>query len=175
MADEPNTPAPDAPAADEPDNQPDAPATDALGDAGKKALDAERKEKRAAEKRAADLEARLKEFEDRDKSEAEKLAERATTSETRAQAAENRADRLEVALEKGLTLSQAKRLVGSTREELEADAEELLKDLAEAGKPRTPKPDPNQGRLPNGTPLDPKQADLAQIEADLAAASGRRR
>ena len=34
-----------------------------------------------------------------------------------------------VALDKKLTPSQAKRLVGSTREELEADADELLADL----------------------------------------------
>jgi len=34
--------------------------------------------------------------------------------------------RLQVALDKGLTGSQAKRLVGSTKEELEADADELL-------------------------------------------------
>lgn len=38
--------------------------------------------------------------------------------------------RLRVALDKGLTLSQAKRLVGTTEEEILADVEELLKDLA---------------------------------------------
>jgi len=37
--------------------------------------------------------------------------------------------RAEVALAKGLTPTQAKRLVGSTKEELEADADELLADL----------------------------------------------
>lgn len=57
---------------DEPSTQVDAPATDAppatpdLGDAGKKALDAER----AARK---DAERKLKEFEDRDKTELQKL------------------------------------------------------------------------------------------------------
>lgn len=34
--------------------------------------------------------------------------------------------RLQVALDKGLTKTQAKRLVGSTKEELEADADEIL-------------------------------------------------
>lgn len=101
-------------------------ATEALGDGGKKALDAERRERRAAEKRASDFEARLKEFEDRDKTEAEKLAERATAAEKRAAELETSALRLEVAAEKGLTPTQAKRLVGATREELEADADELL-------------------------------------------------
>lgn len=37
---------------------------------------------------------------------------------------------LEVALDKGLTKKQASRLVGDTLEELEADAEEFLKELA---------------------------------------------
>ena len=101
-------------------------ATDDLGDAGKKALDAERREKRAAEKRAAELEARLKEFEDRDKAESTRAIERAEAAEKAAAAAEARALRLEVASEKGLTAAQAKRLVGESREELEADAQELL-------------------------------------------------
>lgn len=111
------------------DNQP---ATGELGDAGKKALDAERKEKRAAERRAAELEARLKEFEDRDKSESERAVERAEAAERRAAEAESRALRLEIAADKGLTPAQAKRLVGETREELEADAAELLETFKPA-------------------------------------------
>ena len=102
------------------------PAMGDLGDAGKKALDAERRDKRAAEKRAADLEARLKEFEDRDKTESTRAIERAEAAEKAAAAAEARALRLEIASENGLTAAQAKRLVGETREELEADAKELL-------------------------------------------------
>lgn len=63
------------------------------------------------------------------KSELQKAVERAEKAEkdltpTRAQVA-----RLEVALEKGLTLTQAKRLVGTTKDELAADADELLADL----------------------------------------------
>lgn len=41
--------------------------------------------------------------------------------------------KLQVALEKGLTAKQVKRLVGITREELEADADELIEDAG--GKP----------------------------------------
>ena len=37
--------------------------------------------------------------------------------------------RLEIALDKGFTKTQARRLVGKTREELEADADELAEDL----------------------------------------------
>lgn len=114
------------------DNVTDQPATGDLGDAGKKALDAERREKRAAEKRAADLEARLKEFEDRDKTESTRAIERAEAAEKAAAAAESRALRLEIAAEKGLTPAQAKRLVGESREELEADADELLETFKPA-------------------------------------------
>ena len=116
------------------------PATGELGDAGKKALDAERREKRAAEKRAADLEARLKEFEDRDKTESTRAIERAEAAEKAAAAAESRALRLEVAAEKGLTPAQAKRLVGESREELESDADELL----ETFKPPSVEDDPQE-------------------------------
>ena len=79
-----------------------------------------------ANKEAETLRLKLQEFEDRDKSEAQKLAERAEAAERAVAAAEARALRLEVASEKGLTAAQAKRLVGSSREELEADADELL-------------------------------------------------
>lgn len=40
----------------------------------------------------------------------------------------------EIALEKGLTKTQAKRLVGATREELEADADELIAEFGHRGK-----------------------------------------
>ena len=49
--------------------------------------------------------------------------------EQRATAAEALAARYEVALEKGLPLTLAKRLVGATREELLADAEALASDV----------------------------------------------
>ena len=57
------------------------------------------------------------------------IEERVADIERAAKASEERALRAEVANAKGLTPSQAKRLVGSTREELEADADELLKDI----------------------------------------------
>ncbi|MEU8371209.1 hypothetical protein [Micromonospora tulbaghiae] len=127
---------------DEQASQPD------LGDAGKRALQEERRKARDAAKRAADLEARLKDYEDRDKSEAEKTAERLADAEKRASAAEQRALRLEVAAAKGLTPGQAKRLVGATREELEADADDILATFPTAPavpERKAPKPDPSQG------------------------------
>jgi len=66
------------------------------------------------------------------KTEIEKATGRATEAETKAAAAERRALVAEVALEKGLTPSQAKRLDGNTRDELVADADDLLKDIGGA-------------------------------------------
>lgn len=90
---------------------------------------------------------KLKELEDRDKSDSEKLAERVAAAEKRAADAEAKALRLEVAAAKGLTPSQVKRLVGTTREELEADADELLADFA----PRSHNDDPPP---PGGRPKE---------------------
>lgn len=118
---------------------------DQLGEAGKKALAAEREQRKAAEKELAKYRKAEQEKADADRTEAEKRA----AAEQRAVDAELRATRLEVAHEKGLTPAQAKRLVGTTREELEADADEVLRDFpvapaAPAG-PAKPKPDPSQG------------------------------
>jgi hypothetical protein len=60
---------------------------------------------------------------------AKTLEDRVAEIERQAKDSETRALRAEVANAKGLTSSQAKRLVGSTKEELEADADELLKDI----------------------------------------------
>ena len=102
-----------------------------------------------------DLKAKAAKFDEIDaqsKSEVEKATEKAAAIERERDQAQARLNRLEVALEKGLSPSQAKRLVGDTREELEADADELLKDLGDSNKPRSPKPDPNQGRSGAGGP-----------------------
>ena len=66
---------PQAPATPEAeDKTPENPvSTEPLGDAGKRALDAERKARRDADRRAAQLEAKLKEYEDAQKSDTEKL------------------------------------------------------------------------------------------------------
>jgi hypothetical protein len=103
------------------------------------ALKKANKDAEAHRKRLTDIEEAKK---DADKSEAEKRA----AAEQRAVDAEMRATRLEVAHEKGLTPAQAKRLVGATREELEADADEILRDFpVTPPKPAAPKPDPSQG------------------------------
>lgn len=98
---------------------------------------------REAEKELAQHRKAAEEKAAADKTEAERRAD----AEARAAAAEQRALRLEVAAEKGLTPAQAKRLVGDTREQLEADADEILTTFPTAApeKPKKPKPDPSQG------------------------------
>lgn len=112
--------------------------TASLGEGGKKALDAERKARAAAEKTATaaqkkldDMAKRLQQFEDRDKTDAQKLAERAQTAEAEAAKASSKLMRFEVAADKKLPAGWANRLQGSTKEELEADADSLLKELGE--------------------------------------------
>lgn len=75
-------------------------------------------------------ETRLKELEEADKSELEKANTKAADAERRVAAAEAKMLRYEIAAEKGLTLAQAKRLVGDSREELESDADELVEQFA---------------------------------------------
>lgn len=93
---------------------------------------------------------------DAQKTAEQKAAEALTAAEAKAQAAERRALLLEVAAEKGITAAQAKRLVGSTREELLADADEFLQSLPGAqpqpGSSRRPVESLKPGALPAGEP-----------------------
>lgn len=100
-----------------------------LGDGGRKALEAERKARRDAEKKVTELEAALQEIADRDKSASEKQAEQITSLKAELAKATLSTARFRVALQSGLSETQAKRLVGDTEEELTADAEQLVQDL----------------------------------------------
>lgn len=118
---------------------------------------------------------KAKELEDANKTELEKLTERASGAEDRATSAELRALRMEVALDKapdGMPVTKiralAKRLTGSTQEELEADAEELFAEFAPAsdastngdGRPKEtlPKvPLPNSENLRLDDETDPRK------------------
>lgn len=68
----------------------------------------------------------LRKAQDSSKSEMDKVKEQLSELSKRAEEAEAKSLRAEVAQAKNLTPAQAKRLQGSTREELEADADELL-------------------------------------------------
>ncbi|MEU8525261.1 hypothetical protein AB0C77_06610 [Streptomyces sp. NPDC048629] len=134
--------------------------TASLSDTGKKALSEERKARAAAERQARaatrqldDLSKRIKEFEDRDKSDLDKLTERATTAEQAATAAQGRLLRYEVAAAKQLPPGFAGRLQGSTKEELEADADALLEALGAQQQRQTPNYDGGV-RKPASAPTD---------------------
>lgn len=112
-----------------PDPKPDPKPDDGLGDAGKRALQEERRARSEAEKALKDATDRLKALEDKDKSETQKAADERVAAEKRAEKAEAELLRITVGSTKGLTPAQARRLVGTTKEELEADADDLLKSF----------------------------------------------
>jgi septal ring factor EnvC (AmiA/AmiB activator) len=128
------------------DDKKDPPATGDEGKGGKDAILAdlakERDKRQALEKQIKDLQPlaeKAKQLEEANQSEVEKLQTKLADAEKARDAATVKADRYEVALEKGLNLTRAKRLVGTTRDELVADADELLADLGPAdGKDRKP-------------------------------------
>jgi hypothetical protein len=146
---EPTGDPPADPVADPPADPPKAKDDDGLGEAGKKALAAERKARADAEKELAKYRKAEQDKADADKSELQKAADAREAAEKRATEAELRVLRLEVAAEKGLTATQAKRLVGATRDELIADADDLIASFPAPAKgeekPKGPKPDPSQG------------------------------
>ena len=79
-----------------------------------------------ANKEAETLRLKLKDYEDRDKTDLQKLQEERDSLLAERNSLTLEQMRREVAEEKGLTTAQARRLVGSTREELEADADDVL-------------------------------------------------
>lgn len=125
-----------------PPTPPAPPATDEkLGEAGIKALTAEREARKQAEDQ---LKALKQQIEDADKTAEQKAAEALAAAQKAATESAARALRYEVAAAKGLDLKLAPRLTGSTQEELEADAD-TLKELLAAANPKAPKPDPSAG------------------------------
>jgi len=126
----PDDPAPE-PEPTDPEAKPDAPAPPWKSDdfdperAWKK-LQAVEDDKRKARERAEKAEAELKKREDEKKTDQQKLEEELAEVKKTAGSASQEAIRLRVALRKGLTETQAKRLVGDTEEEMAEDADELL-------------------------------------------------
>lgn len=158
MADDELIPSTDEPEADQPDRDWQAEATKW------KAL--ARKHEKAA-KENADAARRLAEIEKSGKSEQERLDEARQAAEERAASAEREAARLRVALRKGLSDVQARRLVGDTEEDLEADADELLATFAPAQASDTDLPSRPRERLrpgarPEATPDETDPAKLVE-------------
>jgi hypothetical protein len=145
----------------------DAPKADTADEAAKWKAMARKHEAEA--KKNADAAKKLAEIEDANKSEVERAAATAKAAEDRAVAAELKAMRLEVAAAKGLTPAQAKRLVGTTAEELEADADELLDTFKPAGdgeqssKPQLPGKPQQQLRSGGDPTEEPTETDPAKL------------
>lgn len=164
---------PAAPGAGDPQSQQGNNGDEPLGEAGKRALNAERTRVRELEQRLSGL-APLVEFveqiragkavADDQKTDTERLQEQIQQLQADAAAERLGRLRLEVATEAALPPELAARLNGTTREELAADAA-ALKALIPApestqGGPRRPAPDPTQGG--RGAPPD--------LSAQIAAA-----
>jgi hypothetical protein len=170
MADEPTTPA----TGDQPkETPPTPPPSEPLGDAGKKALDEERRARREAEARLKELEPlakRAQEMEESQKTEAQKLADANRVLEDRASKAEAQVLRLGVCVDKGLPLSMAGRLNGGSKEELEADADELLlsfKAGTDAQPPVPPGGRPKERLRPGAVPDAEPDPDRAEVIAAI--------
>ncbi|WP_131812603.1 hypothetical protein [Mycolicibacterium fortuitum] len=127
-----------------------------LGEGGKKALDAEREARKTAEALARDLQKQLDaanaqakkadqpEWQQRFEELQETLKgeiEARTKAEEAARAATLAQLRTDRASEKGLPAVLAKKLTGTTAEEIDAEIDELLPHLGTPG----PKPNPQQG------------------------------
>lgn len=124
--------------------------------------EAKAKENAEAAKKLADLE-------EAGKTEMERAQARVAAAEKEAAESTARLLRLEVAFEKGLTAAQAKRLQGATREELEADADEIVRDFPTKTDGR-PRGDIGQGPRPPAAVVDPATATGRQLLASAFAA-----
>lgn len=138
---------------------------ESLGDPGKKALAEERRARRVAEKGMTDLQTQFDALKQSTQTEQERAVDEArTTAVTEATGPLTLANaRLEVALDKGLTKTQAARLIGTTAAELVADADRFLEEIGQQA-PKTP---PFQG----GTRTTPEKKsgmnDLIRQQAGL--------
>lgn len=118
------------------------------------------------------LQGKVDEAARKDESDSERQAREAEERKARdekAKGLESENLRLKVALQKGLSETQAKRLIGTTEEELAADADELVKSFGGQGKggeeeegvpSRTPKPLVN--------PTDPAPGEDTFIDVNKA-------
>jgi hypothetical protein len=170
-------PAPPAPVVPPADPAPIPPAPppkpeDGLGEAGKKALAEERAARQALQKRFDKLAEALGDGDKaKGKTDIELLNDKFGAYEQQLAAEREARFRAEVAQEKGLTAKQAARLKGATRDDLLADADDLLASFpaaaapqADPAKPPTPAPDPSQGNR-NSPPPRPKSLTEAVAEA----------
>ena len=135
-----------------------------LGDAGKKALTAEREARKQAERERAELASRLKEIEDANLSELEKAQREAAEARDALTAIQRESNRNRIALEKGVPSDLTEFITGETAEEMAAKADLLMARLGST--PSTPKPDATQGASGKAPAITNAQA-FAQQLADF--------
>lgn len=124
----------------------DPPADPDLGDAGKRALAAERTARRASDKAATDAQTALKVYQDRDLSEIERAQNEAVESKAAATKAIGDALRWRTAAHHGISDADAELfLTGTDEVTLTAQAERFAELSKTPAGPRTPAPDPGQG------------------------------
>lgn len=120
-----------------------------------------------------DAKKRLDEIEDASKTELQRANEGKATAEKDADGHKREAMRLRVALRRGLTETQAKRLVGDTEEELEQDADDLLASFRPTndadsdkgdGRPTRPKERLRSGAAPDE---EPEETDPHKLAASV--------
>lgn len=113
-----------------------------------------RKWENRAKAAKSDLEdaAKWREYEASQKSDHEKLADQLAEAQASASEAQAKLARYEIASLKGIPAEALDLLTGSSREDLEAQADKLLSLIAEQSKPKSPRPDELQGK-PATTPL----------------------
>lgn len=157
-------PADPTPAATDPATPPVDP-DPSLGDAGKKAIQAERARAAKAE---ADLKTLRQEIEDSKKTAEQKSADAVAAATATANEASAKALSYEVAAAKGLDLALAARLRGSTREELEADADTLMALIPKGTDPAAPPAPPVGPTVPGQQPGSPP-ANALVTQSDLDA------
>lgn len=133
--------------------QDDESGADQLGDAGKRALDAERTARKESDTRLKEALAKLEQFEDAQRTDEEKREHELTTLRQQLDAERTNRAKVErdllvnsVAAEHGLPPELAARLAGDDREELVEDAK-VLQGLMKPDGPRRPAPVPEEGRL----------------------------
>lgn len=117
-----------------------------------------------------ELKQKVDKFETDKLSEKERLEKRAERAEGEAKEAGAELLKLRVGLRKGLTETQAKRLVGETEEELEADADELLESFGakDDGEGKGTRRRPQERLKPGASPSSkPEETDPRKLAADL--------
>ncbi len=125
--------------------EPQETAEENLGDAGKKALAAERDARKQAEKQAAEFKRRLDEIEQANLSELEKAQKRAEAAEQALTTREKEIARLGVIAAKQIPAEYHDLIRGDTAEELEAAADKIAALLKAPAGPVIP----NQGKTPD--------------------------